>query len=109
VKLVVAVVQGEDAGQTVQALSEARLSVTKLASSGSFLQQGNATLLVAVEAERVQRVLTLVRTNCRERSRYLSPMPPIVEPGEMFVPFPVEVQVGGATIFVLDVEQLEKL
>ncbi|TMC06140.1 MAG: hypothetical protein E6J41_19845 [Chloroflexi bacterium] len=108
-KLVVAVVQGEDAAQTVQALGEAGLSVTKLASSGGFLQQGDATLLVAVEDERVEQALTLVRTNCRERSRYLTPMPPIVEPGEMFVPFPVEVPVGGATIFVLDVERFEKL
>jgi len=57
----------------------------------------------------VEQALTLVRTNCRERSRYLTPMPPIVEPGEMFVPFPVEVPVGGATIFVLDVERFEKL
>ena len=108
-KLVVAIVQGEDAGQTAQALSDAGLSVTKLASSGGFLQQGNATLLVGVEDERVEQVLDLVRSNCRERNRYLTPMPPMVEPGEMFMPFPVEVQVGGATIFVLDVEQFEKL
>jgi uncharacterized protein YaaQ len=109
VKLVVAIVQGEDAAQTVEALSGAGLSVTRLASSGGFLQQGNATLLVGVEEERVEQVLALVRANCRERNRYLTPMPPMVEPGEMIMPFPVEVQVGGATIFVLDVEQFEKL
>ena len=108
-KLVVAIVQGEDAGHTVTALSEAGLSVTKLASSGGFLQQGNATLLVGVEDERVEQVVAVVRANCRERKRYLTPMPPMVEPGEVFTPFPVEVQVGGATIFVLDVEQFEKL
>ena len=108
-KLVVAIVQGEDAGQTVQALSDAGLSVTKLASSGGFLQQGSATLLVGVDDERVEHVVGLVRSNCRERNRYLTPMPPMVEPGEVFMPFPVEVQVGGATIFVLDVEQFEKL
>jgi uncharacterized protein YaaQ len=108
-KLVVAIVQGEDAAQTVGALSGAGLSVTRLASSGGFLQQGNATLLVGVEEERVEQVLALVRANCRERNRYLTPMPPMVEPGEVFMPFPVEVQVGGATIFVLDVEQFEKL
>ncbi|HYW25663.1 MAG TPA: cyclic-di-AMP receptor [Terriglobales bacterium] len=108
-KLVVAIVQGEDAGQTVQALSEAGISVTKLASSGGFLQQGNVTLLIGIEDERVEQVLELVRTNCRERNRYLTPMPPMVEPGEVFMPFPVEVQVGGATIFVLDVEQFERL
>jgi uncharacterized protein YaaQ len=108
-KLVVAIVQGEDAGQTVQALSDAGLSVTKLASSGGFLQQGSATLLIGVEDERVEQVVGLVRTNCRERNRYLTPMPPMVEPGEVFMPFPVEVQVGGATIFVLDVEHFERL
>jgi uncharacterized protein YaaQ len=108
-KLVVAIVQGEDAGQTVQALNGAGMSVTRLASSGGFLQQGNATLLIGVDEERVQHALQLIRENCRERNRYLTPMPPMVEPGEMFMPFPVEVQVGGATIFVVNVEQFEKL
>ncbi len=108
-KLVIAVVQQEDAAQTVQALSGAGISVTRFNSSGGFLQQGNATLLIGVDEERVEQVVTLIRENCRERNRYLTPMPPMVEPGEMFMPFPVEVRVGGATIFVLDVEQFEKL
>jgi uncharacterized protein YaaQ len=109
VKLVVAIVQGEDAGHTVQALNAAGISVTRLASSGGFLQQGNATLLVGIEEDRVNEVLALVRANCRERNRYLTPMTPMVEPGEVLMPFPVEVQVGGATIFVLNAEQFEKL
>jgi uncharacterized protein YaaQ len=109
VKLVLAIVQGEDAGQTVQALSAAGIPVTRFASSGGFLQQGNATLLIGVEDERVDQVVQLVRENCRERSRYLTPMPPMVEAGEMFMPYPVEVQVGGATIFVLPVEAFERL
>ena len=108
-KLVFAIVQGEDAGQTVQALSGAGISVTRFASSGGFLQQGNATLLIGVEEERVGHALQLIRENCRERNRYLTPMPPMVEPGEMFMPYPVEVQVGGATVFVVDIEKFEKL
>jgi uncharacterized protein YaaQ len=39
----------------------------------------------------------------------MTPMPPMVEPGEFFMPYPVEVQVGGATVFVVDVEKFEKL
>ena len=104
-----AVVQGEDAGQTVAALSGAGFSVTKLASSGGFLQQGNQTLMIGIENDKVEQVVTLIRENCRERSRYLTPMPPMVEPGEFFMPYPVEVQVGGATVFVLNVESFEKL
>lgn len=105
----IAIVQGEDAGQTVQALSQAGISVTRLASVGGFLQQGNATLLSAVDEERVEQVTEIIRDNCRERLRYLTPMPPMIEPGELLMPYPVEVQVGGATIFVVNIDSFEKL
>ena len=108
-KLVIAVIQGEDAAHTVQALSAAGISVTKMASSGGFLQQGNATLMIGVDDDKVDSALALIRENCRERSQYMTPMPPMVEPGEFFMPYPVEVQVGGATVFVVDVERFEKL
>jgi uncharacterized protein YaaQ len=107
--LVIAVIQGEDAGQTVQALSAAGIAVTKLASSGGFLQQGNATLMIGLDDDRVEAAIEVIRENCRERSQYMTPMPPMVEPGEFFMPFPVEVQVGGATVFVVDVARFEKL
>jgi len=93
----------------VQALSAAGISVTRLNSVGGFLQQGNATLLSAVDEEKIEQVLGVIRENCRERSRFLTPMPRMVEPGEMLMPYPVEVQVGGATVIVLDVAQFEKL
>ena len=108
-KLVIAVVQGEDAAQTVQALSGAGISVTKMASSGGFLQQGNATLLIGVDDDKVEAAIELIRVNCRERSQYMTPMPPMVEPGEFFMPYPLEVEVGGATVFVLPVDRFERL
>ena len=108
-KLLIAIVQGEDAGQTVEALHEAGLSVTRLASSGGFLQQGNVTFFIGVEDTRVQEAVQVIRDNCRERSRYLTPMPPVPEPGELFMPYPVEVQVGGATVFVVPVDSFEKI
>lgn len=108
-KLVFAVVQGEDAGETVSALGAAGLPVTRLHSSGGFLQQGNATLMIGVEDDRVDQVLQVIADNCRERPRYLTPVAPMLEPGEMFMPYPVEVQVGGATVFVVPVDRFEKL
>ena len=83
--------------------------MTKLASSGGFLQQGNATLMIGDEDDRVDAAVTIIRENSRERSRFMTPLPPLVEPGELFMPYPVEVQVGGATIFVVKVESFEKL
>ena len=108
-KLIIAVVQGEDAQRTVVALTDKGISSTRVSSSGGFLQQGNATLLIGVDDGQVQEALQVIRDNCRERSRYLTPVPPLAEPGEAFMAYPVEVQVGGATVFVVPVDSFEKI
>jgi len=108
-KLIIAVVQGEDAQRTVAALSDKGISSTRVSSSGGFLQQGSATLLVGVDDAQVQEALSVIHDNCHERSRYLTPVPPMAEPGEFFMAFPVEVQVGGATVFVVSVDSFEKI
>ena len=108
-KLIIAVVQGEDAQHTVAALAEAGMSSTRVSSTGGFLQQGNVTLLIGVEDSQVQGALKVIHENCHERSRYLTPVPPLAEPGEFFMAYPVEVQVGGATVFVVPVDSYEKI
>lgn len=108
-KLVIAVVQGEDAQRTSEALTAAGIASTRMASSGGFLQLGNVTFLIGVEDAKVAEALQIIRDHCRERSRYLSPMTPVPEPGEFFTPYPVEVQVGGATVFVVPVDSFEKI
>ena len=108
-KLVVAVVQGEDAERTSEALNATGFGSTRITSSGGFLQQGNVTFLIGVADTRVAEAVDVIRENCRERSRYLTPMPPMPEPGEFFMPYPVEVQVGGATVFVMSVDSFEKI
>ena len=105
----IAVVQGEDAERTSEALTGAGFASTRMTSSGGFLQQGNVTFLIGVEDTRVNDAVEVIRENCRERSRYLTPMPPATEPGDIFMPYPVEVQVGGATVFVVPVDSFEKI
>jgi len=109
VKLVVAIVHNEDAGALVDALLEREYRATRLHSSGGFLKQSNATVLIGVEDERVEDVLGIVRDNCHARTQLVNPMPPIMEPGEFFMPYPLEVEVGGATVFVVPVERFERL
>lgn len=108
-KLVIAVVQGEDAAGTVEGLTAAGISSTRVSSTGGFLQQGNVTLLIGLEEARVHEALEIIREHCRERSRFLTPVPPIAEPGEFAMAYPVEVQVGGATVFVVPVDSFEKI
>jgi uncharacterized protein YaaQ len=108
-KLVVAIVHNEDAGALVDALLEHDYRATRLHSSGGFLKQSNATVIVGVEDAQVDEVISIVRENCNSRTQVVNPMPPIMEPGEFFMPYPLEVEVGGATVFVLPVERFERL
>jgi len=108
-KLVVAIVHNEDAGALVDDLLEREYRATRLHSSGGFLKQSNATVILGVEDDQVEAVLGIVRDHCTSRTQIVNPMPPIMEPGEFFMPYPLEVEVGGATVFVLPVERVERL
>jgi uncharacterized protein YaaQ len=106
-KLVMSIVHSDDAGRLTDALTQAGYRATIISTTGGFLRQGNATIFVGTQEDRVPEVLQLIRDNCRTRQELVNPLPPVMEPGEMYVPAPVEVQVGGATVFVLDVAQFE--
>lgn len=108
-KLVVAIVHNEDAGALVDALLEREHRATRLHSSGGFLKQSNATIIVGSDDDRVEEILGIVRDTCTARTQTVNPMPPIMEPGEFFMPYPLEVEVGGATVFILPVERFERL
>ena len=108
-KLVFAIVHSEDAGALVDKLTEKEYRVTRLHSTGGFLKQTNASVVVGVEEDQVEDVLALIREACHARSEFINPMPPIMEPGEFYMPYPVEVTFGGATVFVLDVARYERL
>ena len=108
-KLVVAIIHNEDAGALVDALLEGEHRATRLHSSGGFLKQSNATIVVGADDDKVDAVLEIIRANCTSRTQVVNPMPPIMEPGEFFMPYPLEVEFGGATVFVLPVERFERL
>jgi uncharacterized protein YaaQ len=108
-KLVVAIVHNEDAGALVDALLEREHRATRLHSSGGFLKQSNTTVIVGVEEAQVEEVISIVRDSCHSRTQIVNPMPPIMEPGEFFMPYPLEVEMGGATVFVLPVDRFERL
>lgn len=107
-KLVIAVVNRDDTKNVVENLTKHGFSSTKLSSSGGFLSAGNITLLVGVRDEQVQRVIDLIRDCSHSRKEMIS-----TASGEMALTsmptLPVEVTVGGATVFVVDVERFERL
>ena len=109
VKLIVAVVHNEDARALIDALLAAEYRATWLHSTGGFLKQSNATILLGVDEAKVDEVVALVRQQCHSRTQTVSPMMPIMEPGEFFMPYPLEVEVGGAVVFVVPVDRFERI
>lgn len=106
-KLVIAILQDKDAMQAITELNRRGLRATKLASTGGFLREGNTTIFVGVDEKDVEQVVSVLKRTSAVRHETLSPQTPS-HSGEPYVPFPVEVTVGGATIFVVNVDQYEK-
>ena len=108
-KLVIAFVLDEDSGRLVSALMSDGYGVTKLATTGGFLRAGNTTLLVGVSDDKLQGAMGVIEKVCKSRKQIATSPSPVAGSSGMYVPYPVEVVVGGATVFVMDVEQFKKV
>jgi uncharacterized protein YaaQ len=108
-KLIIAVIQDKDAPKLLESLVQKGFRATKLATTGGFLREGNSTLFIGTENEKVDEVMRIIEKVCQSREQLVTPLTPVGGPAESFVPFPVEVMIGGATIFVVDVERYEKI
>ncbi|HIZ20805.1 MAG TPA: cyclic-di-AMP receptor [Firmicutes bacterium] len=105
-KLVLAIVNKDDSSAVSTALTKEGFSVTKLATTGGFLMAGNTTFLVGVDDERVDQVLATIEKHSKKRTQMI---PSTSYGTSAYASFPVEVTVGGATVFVLNIERYEKL
>lgn len=110
-RLILAVVQSHDAGRVLQGLTAGGLRVTRLASTGGFLREGNATLLTGVGDDEVDKALQIIGKHAQRRTKIIAasdvaaPTLGVVASDADWV----EVAIGGATVFVLDVVRFEQL
>ncbi len=106
-KLIIAVINRDDAGAVTQNLSKNGFSCTRLATTGGFLLAGNVTLLIGVEEKKVDQAIGVIREFSHSRKQMI---PATTELSYGYIPsMPVEVTVGGATVFVVDVDRVERL
>ena len=108
-KLVIAIVQDDDANDLIEVITDKGFRVTKLATTGGFLKAGNTTLLIGVEKEKVDDVLAIIEEVCKSRKQIVTSPSPVAGSTGVYVPFPIEVDVGGANVFVLDVDKYIKV
>lgn len=108
-RLVIAVVQAKDVEALLRALNMKGFRATQINSAGGFLRESNVTLLIGVQETYVADVLRIIKESCHARTQFVNPLMPIMEPGEFYMSHPVEVLVGGATVFVMKVERYERI
>lgn len=106
-KLIVAIIQDKDSNRLSSALVKANFRATKLASTGGFLRAGNTTFMIGVDDNQVETVMGVIRSSCKVREQLVTPVTPMSGTTDSYLPLPVEVQVGGATVFVLPVDRFE--
>ena len=108
-KLIIAIVQDEDASRLVNNLMNEGYGVTKLATTGGFLRAGNTTLLVGVDDDKFDGAMSVIEKECKSRKQVATSPSPVAGTTGVYMPYPIEVMVGGATIFVMDVEKFIKI
>ncbi|KRL76895.1 cyclic-di-AMP receptor [Secundilactobacillus paracollinoides] len=106
-KLIIAVVQDKDANRLRNEFIKANIGATRLSTSGGFLKAGNTTYMVGIDDDRVQEVLDIIHETSRTRQQFMTPQVNL-DAEDTTAGYPVEVQVGGATVFVLPVDQFHQ-
>ena len=104
-RLMAAVIQEADLENALASLSKLGFSVARLSSTGGFLSRKNVTLLIGVQTGREEAAVKALKNSCRQRVEFVSsPLRGATFP----MPMPTQVTVGGATVFMFEVESYEE-
>ncbi len=106
-KLIYAIVNNDDSHAVQSALTKSGFQATKLASTGGFLMAGNTTFMICSEDDKVDEVMGVIKEHSHKRQQYVQNVATFSDAG--YAGFPVEVTVGGATVFVTNIERFEKV
>ena len=110
-KLVIAIINGDDVGAVVQSLTRGGFSATRLSTTGGFLKSKNTTIMIGTDDEEVERAIQIIR-DCAGKRKTVRYDNPHMMPGgggpSMNMGFPVDAEIGGCTIFVFPIERIEK-
>ena len=108
-KLMLVIVQSEDASDLLDQLTRREYRATRINTAGGFLKSGNVTIFLGVEDDQIVDVCEIIQQNCRTRSQLVTSIPSTLGPDALLLVEPVEVEIGGATIFVLEVDEYVRL
>jgi len=108
-KLILAIVHNDDNVLVSSALTKAGFHVTKMASTGGFLMSGNTTFIMGIEDDEVDKAIDIISKYSKKRMQAVSSDIALATGSMNSANIPVEVQVGGGTVFVLNIERFERV
>jgi uncharacterized protein YaaQ len=103
-KLLMTIVSSDDSRDVLDKLTKAGFRATVISTTGGFLREGNTTFFLGVDDHKIGQAIEILQSVCRRRTQWVSPLPTLEGPG-LEMAEPIEVSVGGAVVFVLNVEQ----
>ncbi len=107
-KLVICIVHSRDKAKLSEELIRAGFKFTVIGSTGGFLREGNTTILIGIDEPEQPALMKVIAENCQMREQLVNVMPLEAAPTGTFVANPIKVPVGGAVVFVLNVEHFER-
>ena len=108
-KLIIAIIQDKDSDKLSNQFIENNIQATKLASSGSFLRAGNSTFLIGIADERVKEVLEIIKHTSKKRQKFITPPVTLNTHVEgVNNNYPRKINIGGATVFVINIEEFHQ-
>ena len=107
-KLIMAIVSSDDSREVLNRLTKAGFRATVISTTGGFLREGNSTLFLGTDDLKVPQAIDIFRQSCRRRTQWVSPLPTLEGPG-LEMSEPIEISVGGAVAFVMNVEQFVQM
>ncbi len=94
-KLIIAIIEKDYVSDVIDGLMKKKIRATRLASTGGFLKSGNTTLLIGVDEDEKDSAIEIIKNNCGHKKVQSE------EKGD--------VEVGGATLFVLDMDKYVRI
>lgn len=107
-KLILAIIQDKDSQRLSNKFIDANIRATKLSTTGGFLKSGNSTYIVGIEEKRVEEVLKIIKETCESREQYLTSPVSLDASIDAHMSQPIQVMVGGATVFVMPVDSFHR-
>lgn len=108
-RLVLAVLQCEDVETLLRDFAEIMVPATQIQGDSTVGAGGLAAIIIGVDDDQVDDVLTLIQARARGRTRQVEPLRPLGERAEFWVPGPSERSAGGASVYVLPVRRFERI